>query len=232
MKSALFILVFLSGHCTMALSQRTVIQQNMGRLSLRDTPAFDNRYQGVKGSPYIMKEWHGAILYPTDQPSVRVEYMNFDRYTLELCYRENPEGKIQVLNKYLIDSFVVFTTMDTLEFVRVRPPGTSDFSYMEKVFSGTGNLYLDRAKRFVEADYEQVYSADRRYDEFKDAPVCYITLNADVNLQEVSRNRKQMASLFGTHQARMLQFFKSEKVSFTDRADLILMMKHYQEISE
>jgi uncharacterized protein YacL (UPF0231 family) len=161
-----------------------------------------------------------------------VEQLNFDRHRLELCYREDPEGKIYVLNKYLIDSFALETAKDTLMLIKIRHPESSDFLFVEKIGPGESHLYLDRAKRFIKADYEEVYSADRRYDEFKDEPRYIIQTGPSAEWVVVSRNRKQMASNFGVYSDQMLKYFKSEKISFSNQDDLLEMMKYYKNLME
>jgi hypothetical protein len=228
----MFLILVISAYGLVPILSQTEAAQTMSSINLNNAKAFDERYQGVRGSPFILEEWSGAILFPTGEPPLRVNYINFDRHTAQLCFRDTPDGQVKVINKYLIDSFMVIHPADTFRFIRFKTPGSGDYIFLESVYEGKGILYLDHAKEFVPADYEQVYSSDRRYDEFKDQPVYYIKLEENGELLEVKRNKKITASLFGPYSGEMLKYLKTEKISLVDRNHLVAMMQYYDRISE
>jgi len=226
-------LIILCQFCSAWLwSQGSEISQNTGRIGSGNAVTFDNRYQGVKGSPYIFSEWQSGIVFPTKMEAIYIDLLNFDRHSLELCHKKTEDSKPLLINKYLIDSFQVALSSDTLEFLRVKVPEASDYGYMELVYKGSGKLLLDYGKTFIEADYEQSYSADRRYDEFQDAPAYYIQFEPEGEMHHIKKSKKQTSSLFGPYSQQMMQFFKSEKTSFNSRSDLISMMKYYESLKK
>jgi hypothetical protein len=101
---------------------------------------------------------------------------------------------------------------------------------MEIVYAGSATLFLDYGKTFVEANYEQAYSADRRYDEFKDTPAYFLRFEPEDELHVIKPNKKQTAALFGSNSQKMLHHLKSEKNALKSQADLISMMKFYDRI--
>ena len=204
----------------------------MSSLTLKNALTFDFRYEGVKGSPFILKEWNLGILFPTGETPFKVNHINFDRHASKLCFRDTPEGETKLINKYLIDSFLVVQTSDTIQYIRSRPPGSSDFIFLRCIYTGKGSLFLDQTKLFVEADYEKAYSADRRYDEFKDQPVYYIRFDGSGELLEVKKNKKHTAALFGSDSDSMLEFMKSEKIVLNDLNSLVELMTYYDKISD
>lgn len=213
-------------------AQGSQISQSTGRISAGNAVTFDDRYQGVKGTPYIFSEWQKGIVFPSNMDAIFIEFLNFDRHSLELCHKENRDSKPSLLNKYLIDSFRVISTNDTLDFLRVKLAEASEYLYMELVYHGGGNLFLDYGKTFNKADYEQSYSADRRYDEYVDAPVYYLQLEQNGELQLIKKNKKQVSLIFGAYSEQVSDYMKKEKTSLKSRADLISLMQYYDSIKE
>lgn len=213
-------------------SQGSQISQTTGRIGSGNAVTFDDRYQGVRGTPYIFSEWQKGIVYPTNLDAIPIEFLNFDRHSLELCHKEAEDSKPLLINKYIISSFKVLQSSDTLEFVRVRVPQTSDFGFMELVYQGDVTLYLDYEKIFTKADYEEVYSSDRRYDEYQDKPTYYLQFEEEEELQAIKKNKKQIASLFGSYSEQILEYIKEEKTSLKSRTELISMMQYYDSINE
>ncbi len=211
-------------------SQGSHITQKIGRIGSDLAVTFDDRYQGVKGTPYIFSEWQNGRVFPTNLDTIPFEFLNFDRQSLELCYKESADSNPMLLNKYLIDSFQVLYTSDSLDFVRVKLPGASDYIFMELVYTGNSKLLLDYGKEFIKANYEQSYSADRRYDEFKDKPKYYLQFEQVGEMHAIKTNKKQASSLFGSYSQQMLQYLKTEKNSLKSRSGMISMMKYYDSI--
>lgn len=226
-----FIILF---HCCYALiwPQGTLMGQTTSGIGSGNAVTFDDRYEGVKGTPYIFSEWQKGLVFPSKMDAIHIDLLNFDRHSLELCHKETDDSKPLLLNKYLIDSFQVMHATDTLNFLRIRLPEASDYCFMELVYSGSATLFLDYGKTFVEANYEQAYSADRRYDEFRDEPTYFIQFEAEEKLHAIKSSKKQTSSLFGSSSQKMLTYFKSEKNALKSRADLISMMKFYDSINQ
>lgn len=217
--------------CSVMLwSQSSRIGQTTSGIGSGNAVTFDDRYQGVKGTPYIFSEWQTGLVFPSNKDAIHFDLLNFDRHSLELCHKETDDSKPLLLNKYLIDSFLVLHATDTLKFVRIRLPEASDYCFAELVYSGSANLFLDYGKEFIKANYEQSYSVDRRYDEFKDKPTYYLRIGQEGEMHAIKKNKKQTASLFGSESQQMLQHLKSEKNSLKSRDEMISMMKYYDSL--
>jgi hypothetical protein len=222
MRRSLIILFLCNAFIAQVRSQEQAAQ-TMSSVNLNNAQTFDHRYQGVKGSPFILEEWNRGILYPSGAQPMEVGHINFDRYTSKLCFRKEPEGETYLINKYMIDSFRVIHASDTLCFIRSRTPGSTDFIFLQRMYSGKVKLFMDHGKQFIKADYEQVYSADRRYDEFRDEPAFYLSFGEAGELLEVQKNKKQTAALFGDQSSRIMKFIKDEGIRLTDPADLVML---------
>jgi len=223
--------IILSHFCSVLLwSQGSRVDQATRSISSDKIVTFDDRYQGVKGTPYIFSEWQRGVVFISNMDAIHFDLLNFDRHSLELCHKETDDSKPLLINKYLVDSFQVLHDSDTLDFVRIRLPEASDYCFMELVYAGSATLFLDYGKKFIEANYKQSYSADRRYDEFKDTPTYFIRFEPEEKLHVIKTNKKQTSSLFSSSSQKMLHYLKSEKNPLKSRADMISMMKFYDSI--
>jgi len=214
------------------LSQDTGLTRTMGNLNLDDGLTFDNRYEGVRGTPFIFEDYRKAILYASSTPPVGVDYLNFDRYSRELCYKSSTAEKALQLNKYLIDSFYVFIQEDTQRFLKQSLEVGSEYVFMECLHGGKDKLFLDHGKSFHPSDYVDPYSADRQYDEFRDVPAFYLQFEQKGDLIKIKKNKKQFASLFGTYSGQVFSYMKTNKISLKSRTDLISLMQFYDKIKK
>ncbi|MEN8201623.1 MAG: hypothetical protein ABFS28_03440 [Bacteroidota bacterium] len=232
MKKKILLLFICIPQAVFLMAQEADFAGNIGNLNMDDGLTFDNRYSGVKGTPFIFKDYQNALIFSSNEHPIEAEYLNFDRYSRELCYKSSPGENAIQLNKYLIDSFYVFSAEDILSFARLSLEKGSDYVYMECLYRGESSLYYDYDKAFNSADYVDPYSADRRYDEFVDLPAFYIQFNQKGELHAIKKNKKQLSSLFGTSSKQILQYVKTEKTSLKSRTDLILLMKYYDSIKK
>lgn len=202
-------------------------------VNLNNSRTFDNRYDGVKGSPFILDDWHEAILFLGKDQTLRISHLNFDRHSNVLCFKEDPGSEIKVISKFKVPYFKVLTPEgDSLCFFRERDPAGSDQIYLEEVYRGKCLLCLDHAKKFKAADYEQVYSLDRRNDEFTDQPVYYIRLQEGAPFIALKKNKKNTALIFNDKREEMLRYLKAEKTNPGNREELIALVKYYESLPE
>ena len=89
----------------------------MSSVSLNNSRTFDSRYDGVKGSPFILDDWHEAVLYLGGDQSIQVPHLNFDRHTMVLCFRESKDSEIKVISKYKVPSFLILTPYGDSRFI-------------------------------------------------------------------------------------------------------------------
>ena len=232
MKRNILLLLFSICQATGLLAQEADFAGHIGNLNMDDGLTFDNRYSGVKGSPFIFKEYQQATLFTSSSQAMEATHLNFDRHARELFYKPGSDKSPIRLNKYLIDSFHVYLPEDTLRFERLALETQADYLYMERLHAGKTSLYLDYGKTLNEADYVDPYSADRRYDEFKERPAFYIQLDVGSELLEIKRSKKQFAAFFGSFNKQILDYMKAEKTSLQSKSDLISVISYYDSLRD
>jgi hypothetical protein len=230
MKRLILLLLFSISLLVGLVAQEADFAGHIGNLNMDDGLTFDNRYSGVKGSPYIFTEFQRATIFTSSSRAMEASYLNFDRHARELLYKPGSEESAIRLNKNLIDSFFVYVPEDTLRFERLALETQADYLYMERLYAGKTRLYLDYGKTFNEADYVDPYSADRRYDEFKERPAFYVQLDAGSELLEIKKSKKQFSAFFGSSAKQILDYMKAEKTSLKSKSDLISLISYYDSL--
>ena len=129
---------------------------------------FDNRYEGVKGSPFLFDEWLPGILYLDfengNKSEVREIKIKLDVFK-QFVYA-NPNGSNQVLQLDKdIEKVKIFQEDDTLTYYMQNVNGK--LKVTERLTMNEPLLIKAYHKVFREADYQGGYSADRKYDEYK-----------------------------------------------------------------
>jgi len=157
--------------------------QQLAKLGVSTTAhaiGFDNRYEGVRGSPMIYDEWQTGMIQVSDVSTVPSGVkMNID----------GADNQVHVQMK----TGVIALENDKFQYVLIETPlGTVKYQVFEKSeILGDGKtdgkmlvevlfdnekygLLKDPKVIFKKANYQGAYSADVRYDEFVHSPVYFL----------------------------------------------------------
>jgi len=208
-------------------------KQNLRELGSRDglgnVKTFDSRYEGVKGSPFIFEAWRNGEVFLSDKKRVFFNDMNYNSFQNEIVYLEVGSNRAMVMNKYLVDFFRLYGE-DTLTFVPLQLPGESDRIFAQVLYNRNSLVYKIYKKEFLNANYEGGYSAERRHDEFVDKYDLFFRKHGEDVLYKVKRSKKYMISAFPDHSREISKFINSNKLKFKDEADVMALMKYYDEL--
>ena len=147
-------------------------QENLYALQRPDT-----RYEGLRGSPYMVARWLPAVITMTRnqevQPPVALKY---DVFQHRLLMRRQQGDSLQ-LDENLIESFVL-TDDDALDPATGRPAEhrfrrfleapelQQQLEFVEVLHAGQYVLLKRYLRRLEKADYRGSYSTNVPYDEF------------------------------------------------------------------
>jgi hypothetical protein len=160
---------------------------------------FDNRYEGTKGSPLLFDTLISSFLNVKDQDFYIQLDANIDLVGNSLIFKNPRTGKILALpssmvNEIKIDSGgkeLVFRTTKASFFDRDVKEG----KFYQVLKEGQHQFIKMPLKKFIEADYKAVYSADRRYDEYVTHYKYYI-MRSDSTFGQIQLNKKSLLKLF------------------------------------
>lgn len=190
---------------------------------------FDERYEGVKGTPYMFPEWSEGEVFLREKKKVKFQQLNYNSFTNELVYRDPENGETMQINKYQVDFFTI-VRKDTLLFVPVKLPRENDIVFARLFYEDKSSAYLYYAKEFLAANYEGGYSADRKADEYVDKPQIYIKLAGQEELLKLKGAKKNIIELFGDKKSEMATFINKGKADFKSPEYVSAMMGHYDSL--
>ncbi|KAA9339405.1 hypothetical protein F0P96_01945 [Hymenobacter busanensis] len=160
--------------------------------------SYDDRYTGVKGSPYVMRVWQPAdITLNTNVriPSVRLKY---DALRNQLLARpDNSRPDSVMLNIASVKSFAFQDALRPGErrvFRRFEeaPVLADKQAFVEVLHEGQYTLLKRYGKEFRKANFKGAYSENRPYDEVLDRTQ-YFLRRPDGHVNEVKLSVKSFA---------------------------------------
>lgn len=179
----LFWIIFLQAQQPNTTIALEINMQQLAKLGVSTTAhaiGFDNRYEGVRGSPMIYDAWQTGMIQVSDVSTVPSGVkMNID----------GANNQVHVQMK----TGVIALQNDKFQYVLIETPqGTVKYQVFKKIeLLGEGKaegemlvevlfdsekygLLKDPKVIFKKANYQGAYSADVRYDEYVHSPVYFL----------------------------------------------------------
>lgn len=233
-KTLIFIGTFLTAltFLTSLNSQISTTTQNSGGMEnyismgdIQMVSTFDNRYEGVKGSPLVFEDWTEGYVLFKDKPEEedpKTFKMNIDMFQ-NLLYVTLYNGAVGTLPTKFVSS-VHFKTEAGQErvfkpLIRKDVEGSNfpGLGYYEIIYQGDILLIKHHRKIFKEADYKGAYSADIRYDEYKDEKRYFISLDGQA-FEKIKLNTKHLEKAMPQYEVKPLS--KKEKLNLSREEDV------------
>ncbi|QDA58670.1 hypothetical protein [Hymenobacter jejuensis] len=166
--------------------------------------AYDNRYEGIRGTPFAFSRWLPADLVMTSNAKLHVGALKFDAYQQQF-YIKSPDKR----DSLLIDSRRIarFTLIDSGAFEpATQGPWVHQFrrfaeapvsmqanEFVESLYEGRYALLKRYGKQLVKANYMGAYSQDRRTDEMIDQ-IQYFLRRPTGSVVGIKLNTKSLAA--------------------------------------
>lgn len=188
---------------------------------------FDNRYQGVKGSPRLLDTLTPSLVLLKGQAVYYEMDTDIDVVRNMILFMDFSGGGLMEIDAEKVTEVVfrhknrdiVFRTSGRLPFDR-KPDGNKFYTVLKP---GQNEFIMIPDREFEEADYQRLYSPDIRYDEFKPSNKYYI-LGADSVYHRVQLTRKSLGKLFPDSKQLINELF-NEKVSADPEADVASLLE-------
>ncbi|MCC9135364.1 hypothetical protein ACFSKU_11470 [Pontibacter silvestris] len=151
---------------------------------------YNNRYEGVKGTPYFVDDWHKGTLGFKNTIYDQVE-VKYNVYENRVLYR-GTDGKEFFLEPHQIDYF----TIDSFTFKKPENLKGLDVKLMNSFFAVLHEgkkcqLLMLPEKTFIKANYQGGYSAGNTYDELQTAKRYYF-VDHNNEAQKIKLNKKSL----------------------------------------
>ena len=154
--------------------------------------AFDNRYEGVKGTPFLFDDWSlGSVLYDNTLFSKELEY-RYDVIKNDLHIRFR-SGEVRIPDNFHILQFSLKDKQGKTHFFdHALVTGERTDQFYEVLYSGKQTQLLKLVKKELrKADYKGAYSTDQRSDEFTTKTKYFLRTNAGATVEPVKIKRSE-----------------------------------------
>jgi hypothetical protein len=179
-------------------------EQNLkaiGSLALYTTggAGFDTRYEGIKGSPRLFDTLLPSFLNVKGQDYYIQLNADIDLVRNSLLFIYPKTGKILSLSYDKVSE--VRIKSDGKEMIFRTPGGKNivkDFKehkFFQVLMLGRFQFIKMPIKKLIAADYKDVYSADRRYDEYTTYYKYYI-MSPDSSFYQIQLTKKSLIKMF------------------------------------
>lgn len=204
--------------------------RELGSDGTRMVKSFDNRYQGVKGSPYVFEEFRQGEVFLKTKNKVAIQELNYNCFENELVYMDPSTKVTRLLNKFQVDLFTIHNGEEVLNFVPLILEESTEPIFAEVLYNQGSIVYKVYGKDWLKANYQDVYSADRRYDEFVDKYDLYFLKKGDQVLYRARKSKKHLIAAFAGHEKEISSFIKSNKLDLKEDESLVSLLRYYDSL--
>lgn len=193
--------------------------------------SFDQRYQGIKGTPHFSKTWDKAtISFPNRTfDNIPVKYNVYDNS----IHFKNSKSIEMVMDGNKVTQFVTIDsiTQKHQNFKKLGLLGNFEASELNRFgllhHEGRKVLFIMLPrKNLLKANYQGAYSAGRTYDQFIDEKYYYIIKNG--NPFNVKLNKKNLITVTKDQKDKIESFIKNEKVDVSTEEGWIKTLTYYE----
>ncbi|HUW93734.1 MAG TPA: hypothetical protein VMV74_11270 [Bacteroidales bacterium] len=206
------VILFLSLLCAAEIYSQSVPANQLGSITVENLKAisnispytpgavgFDNRYLGVKGTTRLFDTLTTSFFLVSGQKEYIPLNSDIDVMSNALVFIQSGTGELMEISSDHIDEVIFKREGGDLYFRTTRGiKFEKEFEgnkFYEVLKEGPYTFIVIHDKKLVEADYQRLYSPDRRYDELKPVNKYYIA-GSDGIFYRVQLNAKSLAKLF------------------------------------
>ncbi|MHA6247898.1 hypothetical protein ACXYMU_08195 [Pontibacter sp. CAU 1760] len=214
-------------------------QQNI--LELGDSPnatsvrLYDNRYEGVKGTPYFYEDWAEATITSKNTIYKDIQ-VKFNVVENELFYR-NAAGKEFILKPQYVDNFTLKgqTVVQPVTFKKFEALAAEDLklasTFVIPIYDGKQvQLVKLPQKLLVKANFEGPYKSGNTYDEFRDEQVYYL-IGPGKGVSKVKLNKRALLkALPGNQQDKLENYIKARQLDVNAEAGWAKVLAYYESL--
>jgi hypothetical protein len=184
---------------------------------------FDTRYEGIKGSPRLYDTLMPSLLNIKGQDYYIELKTNLDLISNSLIFINPKTGKLLSIHSDMVNEVkinhegkeMVFRTAKGKNFKGDIKEGT----FFQVLKDGKFYFIKLPVKKLIAADYKDVYSSDRRYDEYTTYYKYYI-MNSDSIFHQIQLTKKSLARMYADKKELINNI--SEARSYENNEDMVL----------
>ncbi len=190
---------------------------------------FNNRYEGVKGSPYYHDEWLNGEIELKNGKLINDVKLKFNLVENELIIRAGRQTGI--INRELVRRFSV-NVPDTGNEVFGKYPSyekNGADQYYRILYEGKAVLLEYIKIVYEKANFEGGYALNKTHDEFKHYPSFFYISNTSGTPAKTRSGNKAFVKIFPDHETELLQLIKKNQLDLRKTEDMIQVFRYYDQ---
>ena len=202
--------------------------------TLGTVQTFNERYEGIKGSPFLTDEWTDGQVHMHNGQVFDQLQVKYNLYRDEIIVKRR-DGAEVIPDKKTIRSFSLDTGSPgpLRRFVRVDYlPDNRAFPhnhFAEILYEGASTLLAVHDKSFIRADYRQAYHANRPYDKFGDVMTQYFWIAPDGRVHVLKPSKRAITKLFSDQKDVMVAFAEENQLDLRRPSDVVRLVQYYDQ---
>lgn len=191
---------------------------------------FDNRYEGVKGTPLLFPEWQWGTIQFAKQDTFSTDFkLNVDliKNTLIVQLRDGSLGEISANNvkaiqvKNQVGELMHWTVASEKE---VEGINSVRLKFYQSVYAGKMRLLKSTDKRFKKANYQGAYSNGNTFDEFLTDETYWLSIDGKV-FEKIKIKRKDIENALSAQSAAVAELSKTNKLNLNEVKDVATLLQ-------
>jgi hypothetical protein len=186
---------------------------------------FDNRYEGVKGTPRLFDTLQSGLLWIKKDNNYFQLKIDLDVYRNRLIFSHPKTGKLMEIPSEIVREVIITVDGKEQKFRTAMAEKFNNEVNKDRFYQVLDEIPLFiriPVKTFNEANYKSLYSPDQRYDEFE-LKYQYYYRGSDSVFHKVQPNQKTLIKLFPDKKGIIEAGIKENKFSNNDEMIMKIM---------
>jgi hypothetical protein len=192
---------------------------------------YDNRYQGVKNSPYFMEDWYIGDVVLENGARYEKVLLKLNTYADELVMRRKDKADSLVIDKKQVKRFTISLREEAesvFNFVKLKHKGAPEGEYFHEMVAGKYSLLGKYKKSILKADFQGGYSAGRYHDEYV-PNTNYFVIGPDIPEPLKLKTSEKALLKQLNDKGSLAKFMKDTQPDLKTEKGLIAVIQHYNQ---
>lgn len=194
---------------------------------------FDDRYEGVKGSPYLLNDFLPGVLIHASGRSYENLTIRYDlmKQVVEYKTLTNPtpllidaeELRLIILKDRKSKQDFIFERKE-IALLKGREP---EYQHFITLYDKGSTLLVHPEKTFSKADYQGAYSGDQNYDEYRTNFAYFLRPKGQEGFIRVRLNNASLSKALSDKKNEIKDFIKKERLDIDIEGEAVKLLEYY-----
>jgi hypothetical protein len=197
---------------------------------------FDERYEGIKGSPFLLNEFMPGVLIHTSGQSYENLQIRYNVLKQEVEYNNIGSSRTLVIGAHDLRLIILKDRLSKQDFIfekrninmqQGRAPQSPHFITLHDHGS---TLLVQLEKTFIKADYKGAYSSDKKYDEYRTDFAYFLRPKNQDDFIRVRLNNASLLKALSDQKSALKDFIKAENLDIKIEGEAVKLLEFYDSL--